>query len=93
MQKYCATTFIRKNSLENVYVNRRKVVLVVLVVSARRKVIFKSVSSIIGIGYSITWLGESTVRTLEATVFTEIKDFIPFHEFLASRHLPTQSQQ
>ena len=90
MQKYCATTFIRKNSLENVYVNRRKVV---LVVSARRKVIFKSVSSIIGIGYSITWLGESTVRTLEATVFTEIKDFIPFHEFLASRHLPAQSQQ
>ena len=49
--------------------------------SYRGKVIIKGVSNIIGIGYSTTNIN-STVGILDATVFREIKNLIPFHVFL-----------
>ena len=53
----------------------------------RDKVIIKGVSNTIRIGYSITIIKrENTVGILDATVFREIKDVIPFHVFLIFSH-------
>ena len=41
----------------------------------------KGVSNIIRIDYIKESTKESTAGTLEATVFREIRDLIPFHEF------------
>ena len=63
--------------------------------SHRGKEIIKGVSNIIGIGYSITIIErererererESTVGILDATVFREMRDLIPFHVFLMLLH-------
>ena len=45
--------------------------------SYRSKVIIKGASNIIGVGYGIT--RESTVGTLDATVFRETRDLMAFY--------------
>ena len=48
----------------------------------RGKVIIKGVSNIKGIGIVSPLSRNSMVGTVDAIVFREIRDLIPFHEFL-----------
>ena len=50
--------------------------------SYRGKVVIKGVSSITGIGHISPLSRDSTVGTLDATIFREIRDLIPFHVLL-----------
>ena len=79
-----------KDSLKNVYVNILGFFFSFCYIE---KLIVKDVSNIIGISYSIAIIKrerererESTVCILDARVFREMRDLIPFHVFLISKY-------